>query len=89
MRIADPSNPRGYREICLTEAAWHRNVAVVRQRSLGRCERCQINAPDGDPHHINGRGGGRRDDHPDALENLCRYCHNQRHCPKPLPRKPR
>ena len=86
-RIPDPSNPRGYREICLTDAAWDRNVAVVRERSEGKCERCKVNAAHGDPHHIRGRTAGKRDDHPDALKNLCRLCHNTTHNPKAVPRK--
>ena len=87
MKIPDPSNPRGYREICVTAAAWTQNVAQVRERSAGTCERCMANAANGDPHHINGRTAGKKDDHPDALKHLCRTCHNTTHCPKVVPRK--
>ncbi len=74
--IPDPTNPRGQREICLTDAAWARAQAAIRLRSKGICERCPMPAPEGDSHHIHGRGAGKRDDHPDALLNLCRTCHN-------------
>jgi hypothetical protein len=74
--IPDPTNPRGQREICLTDAAWARAQAAIRLRSKGICERCPTPAPEGDSHHIHGRGAGKRDDHPDALLNLCRTCHD-------------
>jgi hypothetical protein len=74
--IPDLTNPRGRREICLTDAAWARAQAAIRLRSKGICERCPALAPEGDSHHIRGRGAGKRDDHPDALLNLCRPCHN-------------
>jgi hypothetical protein len=74
--IPDLTNPRGRREICLTDAAWARAQAAIRLRSKGICERCPTPAPEGDSHHIHGRGAGKRDDHPDALLNLCRPCHN-------------
>jgi hypothetical protein len=74
--IPDPTNPRGQREICLTDAAWARAQAAIRLRSKNTCEKCSTPAPEGDSHHIHGRGAGKRDDHPDALLNLCRPCHN-------------
>lgn len=88
-RIADPSNPRGYREVCLTDAAWKRNVSIARARAGNVCERCRVNALDADPHHKRGRGAGKRDDHPDALKMLCRTCHDTTHSPKAVPRKRR
>jgi hypothetical protein len=77
MFISDPLNPRGQREICVTDAAWARAQAAVRRRSKGRCEDCRELAPNGDAHHIWGRTAGKRDDHPDALLNLCRRCHRK------------
>src|ERR1017187_7810967 len=44
------------------------------QRSLRRLSRTR---PNGDAHHICGRTAGKRDDHPDALLNLCRRCHSK------------
>jgi hypothetical protein len=75
MFIPDPLNPRGQREICLTDAAWARAQGAIRLRSKDRCEDCYEPAPNGDAHHICGRAAGKRDDHPDALLNLCRRCH--------------
>ena len=77
MFVPDPSNPRGQREICLTDAAWARAQAAIRIRSKDRCEDCNEPAPNGDAHHICGRTAGKRDDHPDALLNLCRRCHGK------------
>jgi len=74
--IPDPTNPRGQREICLTDAAWARAQAVIRLRSKNTCEKCATPAPEGDSHHIHGRGAGKRDDHPDAVLSLCRPCHD-------------
>ena len=77
MFIPDPLNPRGQREICVTDDAWARAQATVRRRARGRCEDCLEPAPNGDAHHIWGRTAGKRDDHPDALLNLCRRCHRK------------
>ena len=60
----------------MTDAAWARAQAAIRLRSKGICERCPTPVPEGDSHHIHGRGAGKRDDHPDALLNLCRTCHD-------------
>jgi len=77
MLIPDPLNPRGQREVCVTDAAWVRAQATIRRRSKDSCEDCHGPAPNGDAHHICGRAAGKRDDHPDALLNLCRRCHNK------------
>lgn len=77
MYIPDPLNPRGQREVCVTDAAWARAQATIRHRSKDTCEECHGLAPNGDAHHISGRTAGKRDDHPDALLNLCRRCHNK------------
>jgi hypothetical protein len=77
MFIPDPLNPRGQRDICLTDAAWARAQIAIRGRSKDRCEGCHEPAPNGDAHHICGRTAGKRDDHPDALLNLCRRCHSK------------
>jgi len=77
MLIPDPLNPRGQREVCVTDAAWARSQATIRHRSRNKCEDCGGPAPNGDAHHIHGRTAGKRDDHPDALLNLCRRCHNK------------
>jgi hypothetical protein len=77
MLIPDPLNPRGQREVCVTDAAWARAQATIRRRSKDTCEECHGLAPNGDAHHISGRTAGKRDDHPDALLNLCRRCHNK------------
>jgi hypothetical protein len=55
MFIPDPFNPRGQREICLTDAAWARTQGAIRMRSKDRCEDCNEPAPNGDAHHICGR----------------------------------
>jgi hypothetical protein len=47
MFIADPLNPRGQREICLTAAAWARAQIAIRGRSKDRCEGCHEPAPTG------------------------------------------
>jgi len=47
MFVPDPSNPRGQREICLTDAAWARAQAAIRIRSKDRCEDCSEPAPTG------------------------------------------
>jgi hypothetical protein len=75
--IPDLLNPRGQREICVTDEAWARAQATVRRRARGRCEDCREPASNGDAHHIWGRTAGKRDDHPDALLNLCRRCHRK------------
>jgi len=77
MLIPDPLNPRGQREVCVTDAAWARAQSTIRCRSKNKCEECGDPAPHGDAHHIHGRTAGKRDDHPDALLNLCRRCHNK------------
>jgi hypothetical protein len=77
MLIPDPLNPRGQREVCVTDAAWARAQATIRRRSKDSCEDCHGPTPNGDAHHICGRTAGKRDDHPDALLNLCRRCHNK------------
>jgi hypothetical protein len=77
MYIPDPLNPRGQREVCVTDVAWARAQATIRRRSKDTCEECHGPAPNGDAHHISGRTAGKRDDHPDALLNLCRRCHNK------------
>jgi hypothetical protein len=69
-----------------------RGVAYAKMRlKLARlanwlCEKCGKSTGDGDVHHANGRGGGRRDDRifVDGKRNLfywCRHCHSGRHIP--------
>jgi len=40
MLIPDPLNPRGQREVCVTDAAWARAQATIRRRSKDSCEDC-------------------------------------------------
>jgi len=44
-RIPDSSNSRGYREVCVTLAAWERRREDVYDRDGGRCRRCGDEAP--------------------------------------------
>jgi hypothetical protein len=70
-----------------------RGVAYTRMKSKlfaeagGRCEACGKKTFDGDVHHPNGRGGGKRDDriYVDGKRNLfywCRSCHSGHHVPE-------
>lgn len=92
VRIPDTASPRGYREVCVTEAAWQRRRKLIAERAKGKCEKRNCNAPfpHGDAHHKDPRkaGGGSRDDHPDNLLWLCARCHRLEHVPaKVVPRK--
>jgi hypothetical protein len=66
----------------------------LRELAGRMCEKCGDYCWDGDVHHPNGRGGGRRDDRifVDGKRNLfywCRDCHSGHHVPeKVVPAKP-
>jgi 5-methylcytosine-specific restriction endonuclease McrA len=78
-----------------------RGVAYKKMRlklkglAQGKCELCGAHCENGDVHHLNGRGGGKRNDVinlPDGSRNVvyaCRPCHSGKHIPaKVVPAKP-
>ena len=74
--------------------AYTKMKAKLRQIAGGTCEKCGIYSTQGDVHHPNGRGGGKRDDRifVNGVRNLfywCRSCHSGHHVPeKVVPVKP-
>lgn len=80
--------------IILRGNAWKKMRLKLKSLAKGMCEMCQDHTENGDAHHVNGRGGGRRDDRifVDGKRNMlyvCRECHTGKHVPKKVvPAKP-
>jgi hypothetical protein len=73
--------------VILRGLAYRRMKGKLFAEAGGRCESCGKKTLDGDVHHPNGRGGGRRDDRifVDGIRNLfywCRSCHSGHHVPE-------
>jgi hypothetical protein len=79
--------------VILRGIAYTKMKARLRELARSRCENCGARTPNGDVHHPNGRGGGKRDDRivVAGIRNLfywCRSCHSGHHVPeKVLPAK--
>jgi hypothetical protein len=79
--------------VILTGHFYTKMKAQLKKLAGNCCERCKAYTSQGDVEHINGRGGGKRDDRifiqgKRNLEYLCRRCHSKRHTPdKVLPAK--
>jgi hypothetical protein len=91
MYIPDPLAPSGFREYCVTQAAWDRRRQEVSDRAGGRCEETRIYSPypAGDAAHIRSTGAG-GDDSLNNLQWLSRFAHSLQHAGgrKVVPRKP-
>jgi hypothetical protein len=80
--------------VILRGVAYSKMKKKLMTLALWTCENCGLHTVDGDVHHPNGRGGGRRDDRifVDGIRNLfywCRSCHSGHHVPKKvIPTKP-
>lgn len=80
--------------IILRGMAYQKMKAKLRELAQNKCETCGKFTLSGDVEHVNGRGGGRRDDRifvkgKRNLKYLCRICHTGRHeGDKPVPAKP-
>jgi hypothetical protein len=85
---------QGDGRVILRGNAYRKMKVKLRTLANGRCEKCGAYVMQGDVEHINGRGGGRRDDRifVKGVRNLlylCRPCHHWRHTDaKPCPAKP-
>jgi hypothetical protein len=80
--------------VILRGVAYRKMRLKLKGLAKGMCEECGTHCENGDVHHPNGRGGGRRDDRifVDGIRNLfywCRECHSGHHVPeKVVPAKP-
>jgi hypothetical protein len=80
--------------VILRGVAYKKMKAKLFGEAGGKCENCGKRTFDGDVHHPNGRGGGKRDDriYVACQRNLfywCRECHSGHHVPeKVIPAKP-
>jgi hypothetical protein len=80
--------------VILKGVAYSKMKIHLRQLAESKCETCGKFTLTGDVEHVNGRGGGKRDDRifvdgKRNLKYLCRICHSGRHIPdKVIPAKP-
>ncbi len=92
-KIPDALAASGFREYCVTQAAWDRRRQELAVRDGHRCRRCTRRIPlredgitTGDAAHIRSTGAG-GDDSLGNLELKCRSCHQMAHQPKAVPPK--